>query len=200
MNPTHYESCSPTAHNNFTCKLKFCAHTYLSSTRVAPESLQNPCFSFTHTCIDTSTSKMHTEPANSFEHEKMPISTGAVLAPISLGELIDKITILEIKNKHLQGPALENARFELNALQQTLSNLQINIDTALIHKLKDVNQRLWQIEDEIRDQERQNDFGEIFIHLARSVYRENDQRAAIKKEINSTYGSALVEEKSYQQY
>ena len=67
----------------------------------------------------------------------MPIPIRAILAPISLGELVDKITILEIKNKHLQGPALENARFELNALQQTLSNLQINIDTAMIHKLKD---------------------------------------------------------------
>ena len=130
----------------------------------------------------------------------MSIAIRAILAPISLGELIDKNTILEIKNKHLQGAALENARFELNALQQTLSNLQINIDTVMIRNLKDVNQRLWRIEDEIRDQERQNNFGETFIHLARSVYRENDQRAAIKKEINSTYGSALVEEKSYQQY
>ena len=72
--------------------------------------------------------------------------------------------------------------------------------TTLIQQLKKVNQTLWKIEDDIRDQERQKNFGEEFIHLARSVYQQNDIRAAIKKEINTAYGSALVEEKSYQQY
>ena len=126
--------------------------------------------------------------------------TKDILAPISLGELIDKITILQIKTQHLQGSALENVRKELEALETTLKNLQLNIDPTLIQRLKEVNQDLWQIEDDIRDQERQKSFGENFIHLARSVYQRNDRRAAIKKEINTTYGSAFVEEKAYQQY
>jgi hypothetical protein len=123
-----------------------------------------------------------------------------IKAPISLGELIDKITILQIKTQHLQGNALQNVKKELHALVTTLNNLQLNIDPTLIQRLKEVNQNLWQIEDDIRDQERQKNFTETFIELARSVYQQNDQRAAIKKEINTTYGSAFVEEKSYQQY
>ena len=123
-----------------------------------------------------------------------------ILAPISLGELIDKITILQIKTKHLQGTALENVKKELKALQTTLDKLQINIDTTLIQRLKEVNQDLWHIEDNIRDQERQKDFGEAFIELARAVYQQNDRRAAIKKEINTTFGSSFIEEKSYKQY
>jgi histidinol-phosphate/aromatic aminotransferase/cobyric acid decarboxylase-like protein len=123
-----------------------------------------------------------------------------ILAPISLGELIDKITILQIKTNHLQGKALENVKNELEALETTLKDLQLNIDPTLIHRLKEVNQDLWQIEDAIRDQERQKSFGETFIRLARSVYQQNDRRAAIKKEINTIYGSALAEEKAYQDY
>ena len=123
-----------------------------------------------------------------------------ILAPISLGELLDKITILQIKRQHLQGTALENVRTELNALETTLSSLQLNIDTRLTQRLKEVNQNLWKIEDDIRDQERQKNFGETFIRLARSVYQQNDQRAAIKKEINTTYGSTFTEEKSYKEY
>ena len=143
---------------------------------------------------------MHAKTGHSLQATNNPIPTQEILAPISLGELIDKITILQIKINHLKGPALENTQAELNALDQTFNNLQINIDTSLIQRLKDVNQKLWSIEDEIRDQERQNSFGEIFINLARSVYIQNDQRAAIKKEINTLYGSKLVEEKSYQKY
>ena len=123
-----------------------------------------------------------------------------ILAPISLGELIDKITILQIKSQHLQGIALENVNKELVALETTLNNLQLNIDATLIQRLKEVNQDLWQIEDDIRDQERQKSFGDAFIQLARSVYQQNDRRAAIKKEINATYGSIFTEEKSYQEY
>ena len=123
-----------------------------------------------------------------------------IQAPISLGELIDKITILQIKTQHLQGNALENVKKELDALLTTLNNLKLNINPTLIQRLQEVNQNLWQIEDDIRDQERQKSFTETFIELARSVYQQNDQRAAIKKEINTTYGSAFVEEKSYQQY
>ena len=123
-----------------------------------------------------------------------------ILAPISLGELIDKITILQIKTQHLQGTALENVKKELEDLKTTLNNLQLNIDPTLIHRLKEVNQDLWQIEDDIRDLERQQSFDENFINLARSVYQTNDRRSAIKKEINITYGSVFVEEKSYQDY
>lgn len=127
-----------------------------------------------------------------------PIQT--IQAPISLGELIDKITILQIKTEHLQGAALENVRAELNALQNTLDKLHLNINSKLVQRLKEVNQELWHIEDDIREQERQKNFGDIFIQLARSVYRQNDQRAAIKKEINTSYGSAFTEEKSYRPY
>ena len=126
--------------------------------------------------------------------------TPEILAPISLGELLDKITILQIKTQHLQGTALENVKRELDALEITLNNLQLNIDIKLVQKLKEVNQKLWQIEDDIRDQERQKKFDDAFIQLARSVYQQNDQRAAIKKEINTTYGSTFIEEKSYQKY
>ncbi|HJN32692.1 MAG TPA: DUF6165 family protein [Prochlorococcus sp.] len=123
-----------------------------------------------------------------------------ILAPISLGELIDKITILQIKTKNLQGSALENVKKELAALETTLNNLQLVIDPTFIQRLKEVNQDLWQIEDAIRGKEEQKDFGKTFIRLARSVYQQNDRRSVIKKEINTTYGSAFVEEKSYQQY
>ena len=123
-----------------------------------------------------------------------------ILAPISLGELIDKITILQIKTQHLQCNSLENVKKELAALETTLNNLPINLEPTLIQNLKEVNQVLWKIEDDIRDQERQKNFGEAFIHLARSVYQQNDRRAAIKKEINITYRSAFVEEKLYQEY
>jgi len=123
-----------------------------------------------------------------------------ILAPISLGELIDKISILEIKTQNLQGNALENVKKELEALKSTLNDLQLKIDTTLFQRLKEVNQDLWKIEDDIRDQERQKSFGKRFIRLARSVYQQNDRRAAIKKEINTTYGSIFIEEKSYKQY
>jgi len=141
-----------------------------------------------------------TQPAAAPQPAIKPEAIQDILAPISLGELIDKITILQIKTQHLQGSALDNVKKELEALETSLRNLHLNIDTTLIQRLKDVNQDLWKIEDDIRDQERQKSFGETFIRLARSVYQQNDQRAAIKKEINTTYSSAFVEEKSYQQY
>ena len=123
-----------------------------------------------------------------------------ILAPISLGELIDKITILKIKIQHLEGHAQNNVMKELKALESTLNNLQIDIDSTLIQRLQQVNQALWQIEDDIRYKEHNKDFGDAFVGLARSVYQQNDRRAAIKKEINTTYGSSLIEEKSYTNY
>ena len=123
-----------------------------------------------------------------------------ILAQGSLGELIDKITILQIKSQNLQGLPLQNVKTELAALETTLNNLGLDIEPKLIQNLKDVNQSLWNIEDDIRDQERKKVFNDKFIQLARSVYQKNDLRAAIKKEINITYNSDLVEEKSYQEY
>jgi len=123
-----------------------------------------------------------------------------ILAPISLGELVDKITILQIKSSQLTGTSAENVRNELFALEKTLSSLELSIDTRLVQALKEVNHELWKIEDAIREQEKSKNFGEVFISLARSVYQKNDRRASIKKEINITYNSTLIEEKSYKTY
>ena len=131
---------------------------------------------------------------------QVPVQQQTIMVPISLGELIDKITILRIKVVHLSGLPLQHVRRELTALEQTLEQLNLVIDPMLIERLQEVNQDLWLIEDQIRDQERQKRFGETFVRLARSVYQQNDRRAAIKKEINGTYGSVIVEEKSYQSY
>lgn len=120
-----------------------------------------------------------------------------ILAPISLGELIDKITILELKRQHLSGQALQHVTSELVALTSTLKRLRIRLKSQHLTDLRKVNATLWRIEDEIREMERQQDFGDAFISLARSVYKENDRRAAIKREINTTYGSRIQEEKSY---
>ena len=123
-----------------------------------------------------------------------------ILAPISLGELIDKITILEIKTNHLEGTALNNVKIELSALDMTFNSLKIDIDSRLIEDLKQTNKKLWSIEDRIRNHELQKKFDEEFISLARSVYQQNDRRSAIKRQINTTYGSSLIEEKSYEAY
>ena len=123
-----------------------------------------------------------------------------ILAPISIGELIDKITILEIKQIYMTGIKLKNINKEMKLLKNILQdkNLEINID--LIKNLKKVNKKLWEIEDNIRIKESKQEFDEEFVKLARSVYIENDKRASIKKEINQTYNSDLVEEKSYKNY
>ena len=123
-----------------------------------------------------------------------------ILAPISLGELIDKITILQIKANHLKNNALDNVKTELSALETILNNLKIDVDPMLIESLKVTNEKLWSIEDMIRDHERQKKFDGEFISLARSIYQQNDNRSAIKRQINITYGSSLIEEKSYEAY
>ena len=123
-----------------------------------------------------------------------------IQAPISLGELIDKITILQIKANHLKKNALDNVKTELSALETTLNNLKIDVNPMLIESLKATNEKLWSIEDSIRHHERQKQFDEEFISLARSVYQQNDRRSAIKRQINTTYGSSLIEEKSYEAY
>lgn len=121
----------------------------------------------------------------------------SIFAPISIGELIDKITILEIKQIYMTGIKLRNINKEVKLLKEILQdkNLEINVD--LINNLKKVNKNLWEIEDNIRIKERNQEFDKEFIQLARSVYKENDRRASIKKEINQKYNSELIEEKSY---
>ena len=126
-----------------------------------------------------------------------------LLVPISPGELIDKITILEIKSQRMRdGAKLANVRTELALLMDTWrastwSAVDIGSEWAA---LRAVNERLWVIEDQIRDKERDALFDREFIELARAVYITNDERAAIKKRINTGLGSTLVEEKSYADY
>ena len=124
----------------------------------------------------------------------------SILAPVSLGELIDKITILEIKQIHMTGIKLKNVDKELKILRKILQDENLEIDIDLINNLKEVNNNLWEIEDNIRIKESNQKFDKEFIQLARSVYKENDKRASIKKEINQKYNSNLVEEKSYNNY
>ena len=124
----------------------------------------------------------------------------SILAPVSLGELIDKITILEIKQIHMTGIKLKNVDKELKLLKNILQDTNLEIDIDLINNLKEVNKNLWEIEDNIRIKESNQEFDEEFIQIARSVYKENDKRASIKKEINQKYNSELVEEKSYNSY
>lgn len=134
-----------------------------------------------------------------------------ISVPVSFGELLDKIAILQIKSERMSDPAkLANVRHELSALEQTwMAHPGAGPDLAsgsgagiarLRADLKAVNERLWTIEDDIRMKEKAQAFDDEFIRLARSVYFENDTRARIKKEINLALGSAYVEEKSYQDY
>ena len=120
-----------------------------------------------------------------------------ILAPVSLGELIDKITILEIKKLHMKSIKLKNVDNELELLKGILQNKNLEIDISLVNRLKEVNNSLWGIENRIRLKEINQEFDQEFIQLARSVYKENDTRASIKKEINQKYKSELIEEKSY---
>jgi hypothetical protein len=126
-----------------------------------------------------------------------------LLVPISPGELIDKITILEIKSQRMTDPAkLHNVRTELALLNDTwrASPYSATDIAAEWAALREVNAKLWDIEDRIRDKERDRAFDDVFIELARAVYVTNDERATVKKSINSKLGSTLVEEKSYADY
>ena len=126
-----------------------------------------------------------------------------ILVPVSLGELIDKITILEIKAERIADPAkLANVRLELEQLEKVSvldEDLLRDIDELRV-KLKAVNVGLWEIEDRIRIKESLGEFDQEFIELARSVYFRNDERAAFKRSINVQQGYDLVEEKSYADY
>jgi hypothetical protein len=126
-----------------------------------------------------------------------------ILVPVSFGELLDKIAILQIKSERIGDPSkLANVRHELSSLEQTwMAHPAAGGDIAKLRAaLKAVNERLWVIEDDIRIKEKAQAFDQEFIRLARAVYFENDERARIKREINLALGSTYVEEKSYQDY
>ena len=123
--------------------------------------------------------------------------------PISPGELVDKITILEIKKEFIQDiNKLNNINHEYDVLMKIYNENILKVEgvEVLKSKLKDINLTLWKIEDDIRDCERDKNFNECFVELARSVYFTNDKRSKIKLEINVLLNSSLVEEKSYKDY
>lgn len=120
---------------------------------------------------------------------------------VSNGEIIDKLTILSLKLMHIKDESkLDNIKKEHDLLKNVASEIGIEEENPLYIKLLEVNQKLWDIEDKIRDCERDKDFSEKFIELARSVYFTNDERSVIKREINEATGSKLTEEKSYKEY
>lgn len=123
--------------------------------------------------------------------------------PISPGELLDKITILQIKSERIaDATKVANVKVELEMLQEVWQQSVDQDETisALADELKAINEELWVIEDDIRDEERDKRFGDRFIELARAVYVTNDKRADAKKRVNLHLGSRIVEEKSYQDY
>ena len=126
-----------------------------------------------------------------------------ILAPISVGELIDKITILRIKRERIRAASAQaNIDRELDRLLEIRAGSSLDLAelAVLEEELFRVNGRLWDVEDEVRSLEQSGDFRERFIELARSVYRLNDQRSVLKRRINEVTGSAIVEEKSYPAY
>ena len=127
----------------------------------------------------------------------------APLIPISWGELFDKLTILQIKLENLQDKnALKNVKIEYNQLYIIYNKNFLENEKAKLFmiNLKKINNKLWNIEDEIREKEKNKTFDEEFIKLARNVYITNDQRSYVKKKINKTFNSEIIEEKSYQDY
>lgn len=126
-----------------------------------------------------------------------------ISVPVSPGELVDKITILEIKAERITDEEkLKNVKTELELLVQVWETASVDAEAVLPLKetLKGINQALWDIEDQIRVKESKQEFDQEFIDLARAVYVQNDQRAAAKKQINAMLGSSIVEEKSYAEY
>ena len=128
-----------------------------------------------------------------------------LLIPASVGELIDKITILDIKQQRIEDPLKQqNIARERHALMEVVQQYALGYPSGALaelgQQLSAVNQQLWDIEDDIRECERQADFGARFVELARAVYHRNDERALIKRRINEQCGSELVEEKSYAAY
>ncbi len=124
-----------------------------------------------------------------------------MLIEVSNGEIIDKLTILSLKLVHIQEEDKQaNIRKEFDILYKAAKDIGMYENNELYKQMLDINGKLWDIEDRIRDCERRKDFGEEFIELARSVYITNDERSRIKREINLQTGSSLIEEKSYKGY
>ena len=125
-----------------------------------------------------------------------------ITTPISLGELVDKISILKIKKKNISDSSkLDHVNKELKFLQNTLNeSIKENEISTYLENLISINSKLWIIEDDLREFERKKIFDQTFIDLARSVYFTNDERAKVKNDINKTFGSELVEVKSYEEY
>ena len=122
---------------------------------------------------------------------------------ISVGEFLDKLTILQIKQAKIKDPdKLANINLELNTLMKVWDKTSYDKSSLQdeISSLYEINLKLWDIEDDIRDKESRKEFDQVFIELARAVYNTNDLRAKIKKQINQKSGSVLVEEKSYKDY
>ena len=120
--------------------------------------------------------------------------------PISVGELIDKVSILEIKKDKLKNLKLKNILKELSFLREVLEKNNIFIPDEIFFQLKSVNLKLWDIEDKIRIKEKNKEFDNEFIELARSVYLNIDRRSETKKELNIMFNSEIIEEKSYEKY
>ena len=120
--------------------------------------------------------------------------------PISVGELIDKVSILEIKKDKLKNLKLKNILKELSFLRAVIEKNSIFIPDEIYFQLKSINLKLWDIEDKIRIKEKNKEFDNEFIELARSVYLNNDRRSETKKELNIMFNSEIIEEKSYEKY
>ena len=126
-----------------------------------------------------------------------------IRVPVSPGEVLDKITILEIKSERMSdSKKVANVQVELALLQDTWNeNIRDTREIQKLHsQLKEINEALWEIEDDIRDKERAKEFDDRFIELARAVYVTNDKRSRVKKELNLLLGSEIIEEKSYRDY
>ncbi len=120
---------------------------------------------------------------------------------VSIGELVDKVTILAIKlEKFTNDDKKKNVKREHDILAVPMNELGIDVNSDYYNRLKEINLKLWDIEDRIRIKEKDGEFDEVFIELARSVYFSNDVRAEIKREINLAFGSELIEEKQYTDY
>jgi len=119
---------------------------------------------------------------------------------VSIGEIVDKLSILQIKTQFIQDEVkLKNVKTEYDYLYNIVFN-EMKIEQSDFSDMVSINQKLWKIEDDIRDKERDKEFDNVFVELARSVYVTNDERAEVKKGINLKYGSLFVEEKSYSNY
>lgn len=127
--------------------------------------------------------------------------TVKMTVPVSIGELVDKMVILQIKKERIKDPIkVKNVTHELVELETIYNQSKVNVAPQYLKRLKEINESLWDIEDKIRDKEREQEFDNRFIELARAVYITNDQRFEVKNTINKEFGSDLVEEKSYKPY